>query len=117
MQQLKIVGPYRLDAQAKVRLELSAETLAKLLNSGLVSVNNFRCLDQGTKQCVWKLLLESLDHSSPQCAELYSKTCCQQKNLKSNKPLRQLRVDNLGLPVWEIEDNVAPGFNSAGTRF
>ena len=117
MQQLKIVGPYRLDAQAKVRLELSAETLAKLLNSGLVSVNNFRCLDQGTKQCVWKLLLESLDHSSPQCAELCSKTCCQQKILNGRKSLRQLRVDRLGLPVWEREDSVDPGLNPAGTRF
>jgi len=117
MQQIKIVGPYRLAVQDKVRLELSAETLSKPLNSGLVSVNNFRCLDQGSKQCVWNLLLEGLGHSSQQCAGLCSKTCCQQKNLKSNKPLRQLRVDSLGLPVWEIEDNVAPGFNSAGTRF
>jgi len=64
MQTMKGVGPCRQEVPAQVRLELSAETLSTLLNSGFVSVNNFRCLDQDSKQCVWQLLLKNLGQAS-----------------------------------------------------
>jgi len=66
MQQIKIIEPYRLEIKRQVRLELSADVLSKLLASGQVSVNNFRCLDRDSKQCVWQLLLDGLAQSSAQ---------------------------------------------------
>ena len=42
-----------------LRLELSAETLLRLLASGELCVADFRCLDCESKQCVWRLLLMS----------------------------------------------------------
>ena len=67
MQQIKIVEPYRLAIQGQVRLELPAETLFHLLNNGQVSAKNFRCLDSDSKRCVWRLLLESLRITAPEC--------------------------------------------------
>ncbi len=39
-----------------MRLELSRQTLQRLLSSGQLSAAEFRCLDCETKQCVWKIV-------------------------------------------------------------
>lgn len=44
-----------------LRLELSAETLLRLLASGELCAADFRCLDCESKQCVWRLLLMSCE--------------------------------------------------------
>ena len=63
MQPLKIVNAYHLDIKRQVRLELSADTLLRLLKSGELTVCGFRCLDRASKQCVRQLLLDSLGHA------------------------------------------------------
>jgi hypothetical protein len=40
-----------------IRLEINAEKLRYLLNSGALCAADFRCLDCQSKQCVWKICL------------------------------------------------------------
>lgn len=47
-----------------LRLEVSVETLSRLLASGQLCAADFRCLDCESKQCVWRLLLMNCDWSS-----------------------------------------------------
>lgn len=91
MQQIKIVKPYRLEIKRQVRLELSADTLSRLLISGEVSVCHFRCLDRDSKQCVRQLLLESLGHSPLSCGDPCSQVQCPQKALsrKAYSPMAE----------------------------
>ncbi len=41
----------------RVRLEISADRLRRLLQTGAVCVEDFRCLDCESKHCVWRLCL------------------------------------------------------------
>lgn len=47
------------DQEGKVRLEMDVSTLSKLMESGALSANAFRCLDCDSKECVWRLCLSS----------------------------------------------------------
>lgn len=47
------------DAEQRVRLEMSEKTLKSLLTAGQVCAADFRCLDCKSKQCLWRLCLES----------------------------------------------------------
>jgi hypothetical protein len=48
------------DSSAKrLRLEMSEEMLSRLLTIGQVCAADFRCLDCESKQCLWRLCLES----------------------------------------------------------
>lgn len=89
MQQLKIANAYRLATKRRVRLELSADTLLRLLKNGEVSASSFRCLDRDSKQCVRQLLLDSLGHSFLPCSDLCHQTQCPRKTLKGegNSPM------------------------------
>lgn len=42
-----------------LRLEVSAQTMLRLLANGQLRAADFRCLDCESKQCVWRLLLMS----------------------------------------------------------
>ena len=42
---------------SRIRLELNANTLAKLMENGYIHAADFRCLDSDSKQCVQKLCL------------------------------------------------------------
>jgi hypothetical protein len=44
-----------------LRLEIPAETLLRLLASGQLCAADIRCLDCDSKQCLWRLLLMSVD--------------------------------------------------------
>jgi hypothetical protein len=46
-------------ANGCLRLEISAETLLRLLANGQLCAADFRCLDCESKQCIWRLLLMS----------------------------------------------------------
>ena len=87
MQQLKIMNSYRLETKRRVRLELSADTLLRLLKNGEVSASSFRCLDGDTKQCVRQLLLDSLGDSALPCCDLCPQAQCPQKTIKSKENL------------------------------
>ena len=43
----------------KLRVEISAATLSRLLALEQICAAEFRCLDCSSKQCLWKLCLES----------------------------------------------------------
>jgi hypothetical protein len=47
------------NAEQRVRLEMSEKTLKSLLTAGQVCAADFRCLDGESKQCLWRLCLES----------------------------------------------------------
>jgi hypothetical protein len=40
-----------------VKLEIEPECLASLMEKGQIHATDFRCLDLGSKQIVWKMLL------------------------------------------------------------
>jgi len=42
-----------------VRVEITEETLSRLLKGGQVCAADFCCLDCDSKQCLWRLCLES----------------------------------------------------------
>jgi len=42
-----------------IRVEITEETLLRLLNGGQVCAADFRCLDCKSKQCLWRLCLRS----------------------------------------------------------
>jgi hypothetical protein len=42
-----------------VRLEMSEDMLRRLLTAGQVCAADFRCLDCESKDCLWRLCLES----------------------------------------------------------
>ena len=42
-----------------LKLEISADTLLRLMASGQLCATDIRCLDCASKTCVWKLLLKS----------------------------------------------------------
>lgn len=87
MQPLKILDSYRHDIKRQVRLELSADTLLRLLKNGEVTVCGFRCLDRPSKQCVRQLLLDSLGHVPLPCSDL-----CQAQAIPSNSvPTKNLK--------------------------
>jgi hypothetical protein len=46
-------------ATKRVRLEMSEDMLRRLLTAGQVCAADFRCLDCESKQCLWRLCLES----------------------------------------------------------
>ena len=46
-------------ATKRLRLEISEETLKALLTGGQVCAAHFRCLDYESKQCLWRLCLET----------------------------------------------------------
>ncbi len=55
---------------ARLRLEVSAQTLLRLLVGGQVCAADFRCLDCESKQCVWRILLMSCEktlHAAAGC--------------------------------------------------
>lgn len=55
---------------ARLRLEVSAQTLLRLLVGGQVCAADFRCLDCKSKQCVWRILLMSCEktlHTAAGC--------------------------------------------------
>ncbi len=43
----------------KVRVEVAEETLCRLLRAGQLCAAELRCLDCESKQCLWRLCLES----------------------------------------------------------
>ena len=43
----------------KMRVEVTEETLSRLLSSGQVCAAEFRCLDCKSKECLWNLCLKS----------------------------------------------------------
>ncbi len=43
----------------RVRVEMTEETLSRLLEGGQVCAADFCCLDCDSKQCLWRLCLES----------------------------------------------------------
>lgn len=45
--------------EKRVRLEMSEKTLKSLLTAGHVCAADFHCLDGESKQCLWRLCLES----------------------------------------------------------
>ena len=45
--------------KTSVRVEITEKTLVRLLSSGQVCVADFYCLDCKSKQCLWRLCLES----------------------------------------------------------
>lgn len=47
--------------RSALRLEIPAETLLRLLASGQLCAADVRCLDCASKQCLWRLLLMSVD--------------------------------------------------------
>ncbi|HPA13732.1 MAG TPA: hypothetical protein PKV75_00535 [Desulfobacterales bacterium] len=49
----------------RVRVEITEETLTRLLEKGHVCAADFRCLDCKSKQCLWRLCLESCTNSMP----------------------------------------------------
>jgi len=56
------------NAQEKmVRLEMSEKTLKCLLTAGQVCAADFHCLDCESKQCLWRLCLESCALSATRC--------------------------------------------------
>lgn len=44
-------------AQHAVKLEIAPNVLAALMENGQLHATDFRCLDRGSKQIVWKMLL------------------------------------------------------------
>ena len=60
----------RAAANAHLRLEVSAQTLLRLLAGGQLCAADFRCLDCESKQCVWRILLMSCEktlHAAAGC--------------------------------------------------
>ncbi len=62
-----------------MRLELSSQTLRRLLTSGQLCAADFRCLDCTTKHCVWRLMASRCTHS------LGCEGCCAQCDLVVQK--------------------------------
>jgi len=48
------------DRQQRIRLELDAVTLHRLLDSGVLCAGEIRCLDCSSKQCISKFCLQLL---------------------------------------------------------
>jgi hypothetical protein len=44
-----------------VQIEITAKTLATLIESGLIHAVDFKCLDFDSKRTVWKLFLASIN--------------------------------------------------------
>ena len=51
------------NAQKKVRVEVTEETLIRLLSAGQVCAAEFRCLDCKSKECLWQLCLKSITNN------------------------------------------------------
>ncbi len=49
-------NPAEFSDDDSIRLEISEQTLQRLLSSGQLSAADFRCLDCTTKHCVWQLM-------------------------------------------------------------
>ena len=45
--------------RATIRVEIAEQVLARLLSTGQVCAADFRCLDCKSKQCLWRLCLQS----------------------------------------------------------
>jgi hypothetical protein len=56
-----------MNAEKRVRLEMSETTLRSLLTAGQVCAADFRCLDCESKKCLWRLCLESCVITVPDC--------------------------------------------------
>lgn len=62
-----------------VRVELTEETIARLLARGEVCAADFRCLDCRAKNCLWRLVLSSC-HSDPgHCDRRLCRRCGQHR--------------------------------------
>lgn len=53
--------------EKRVRLEMSEKTLKSLLTAGQVCAADFRCLDGESKQCLWRLCLETCAVAVARC--------------------------------------------------
>ncbi len=53
------------DTEETVRVELSAQTLCRLLDVNALCATEFHCLDCESKDCLWSLLLRA---SAVRCA-------------------------------------------------
>ncbi|MCB1757617.1 MAG: hypothetical protein KDJ38_19005 [Gammaproteobacteria bacterium] len=47
------------EIHGRIRLEMQADVLLRLLENGALCVSDFRCLGADSKQCVWNLCLKS----------------------------------------------------------
>ena len=68
----------------RMRLELSPQTLQRLLSSGQLCAADFRCLDCATKHCVWRLMARHCAHS------LGCEGCCAKCGLVTHKTLESV---------------------------
>ena len=59
-----------------VRVEIAEETLARLLTAGQVCAAELRCLDCQSKQCLWRICLESCARSLGK--DFKNSTACKQ---------------------------------------
>jgi hypothetical protein len=46
-------------SEKRVRVEVTQATLLRLLRAGQVCADELRCLDDESKQCLWRLCLQS----------------------------------------------------------
>ncbi|WP_036243004.1 hypothetical protein [Methylobacter luteus] len=53
-----------------VKLEIEPKCLASLMEKGQIHATDFRCLDLGSKQIVWKMLLSLTKSKIDQGAKL-----------------------------------------------
>lgn len=47
-------------APVTVKIEIESQFLATLMKNGQIHATDFRCLDLGSKQIVWKILLSQV---------------------------------------------------------
>lgn len=52
---------FAMDTKSHIQIEIESDTLFRLLESSALCVNDFRCLDCESKQCVWRLCLMSCE--------------------------------------------------------
>ncbi|XQW84127.1 hypothetical protein ACOYR1_13400 [Thalassotalea piscium] len=45
----------------KVQIELSKAQLSKMIESGLISANQVKCLNNSTKKALWQTILQSTE--------------------------------------------------------
>ena len=64
------------EKKTNIRVEMSADTIARLLAEGRVCAAEFRCLDCRSKQCLWRLCLESCANYVPVTTDSNSQWNC-----------------------------------------
>jgi hypothetical protein len=68
---------------SQVNLSISADKLAKLIQSGYLCAADFHCLDQDSKQTVWQLCLLCCSQRVG-CLKSCSQNCAQSVNFLTN---------------------------------